>query len=215
LVQATADQLPTLTGSAFKKLSSHLTGLVELPSNSVLGFPTHLYYRFCFYLASCHLSKTGTGVASIGTLGGVTDFFTGRGPKARPTVRTATTGEDLAAAIAQKHPVEPYPSPSLEGTLALLRSTPSVEGLKPDLVVHALTMHAVARLAIIQSFEKLSAYQNTSPWISDNEMASWRVGMAQNVRLGFEADLQAGVEGLENYASWAQTRNLCQILCND
>lgn len=210
LVRATADQLSTLTDSAFKLLFSHFTG----PVNTSSGFPVHLYYRFSFCLAACYISKTGTGVSSIGVFGGGTDNINGRAPRARPTARVAPANDGLAADDIPRQSAEPYPNPSLETTLALLQSSPNCEDLKPSLLIQALAKHAVARLAIIQSFEMLSTCQNDSPWSFDNNIPNWRMGIAKGMQSGFKADTRAGMESLDD-SLWAQTRNMCQIMCED
>lgn len=197
---------------------THLSGPVELSPNRALGFPAHLYCRFCFCLASCHLAKAGAGVSDIGVFGGTTNLLSGRGPKARPTARPAGASESQTesqtADVSRTQALEPYPSPSLEATLSLLRSTPSSEGLKSESLARALSMHALARQAIIVSFEKQGECQPNGSWIPDNDLPTWKAGIAESVRLGFEADVQAGAESLEGCALWGTTRAICEVLCS-
>ncbi|KAH7322281.1 hypothetical protein B0J17DRAFT_683497 [Rhizoctonia solani] len=213
LVRVAADQLPSLSSSAFKTLVTHFTGPVHRQPNSASCFPVHLYPRFCFCLAACYLSKTGSGVSDIGIFGGIADGSAGRGPKARPTARAPGMNEGQAADVTRKQPIEPYPAPSLDAILALLRSTPRLEGTKPELFSHAISLYALSRLAIVQSFEKQSAGQFDVLWIPGDDLQHWRAGIATSVRLGFEADARAGAATMAGSKSWEDTRDFCEMLC--
>jgi hypothetical protein len=207
-----ADQLPALSSSAFKTLVVHFTGPVNKEPNSASCFSVHLYYRFCFCLAACYLSKSGHDVSDIGIFGGIKDSSAGRGPKARPTARAPGMNDGHTADVGRKQPLEPYPAPSLDAILALLRSTPGSEGTKPEPFTHTLSHHALARLAIILSFEKQSSGQIDSPWISGGDLHIWRAGIAESVRLGFDADIQASAATMAGSKMWEETREFCEML---
>ncbi|KAJ1305747.1 hypothetical protein OPQ81_010479 [Rhizoctonia solani] len=195
LVRVAVDQLPNLSSSAFKTLVAHFTGPVQDQPNSSC-FPVYLYPRFCFCLAACYLSKTGSDVSDIGIFGGITDGSAGRRPKARPTARAPGTTDGQTSDVVQKQHLELYPAPSLHATLALLRSTPRLEGIKPESFSHTILLYALSRLAMIIGFEKQSAGQIESTWIPDGDLPSWRAGIATSVRLGFEADAQVGAASM-------------------
>ncbi|CAE6525928.1 unnamed protein product [Rhizoctonia solani] len=198
LVRVTADQLPSLSSSAFKTLVTHFTGPVQ--PNSTSCFPAYLYPRFCFCVAACYLSKTGSGVSDVGIFGGITDGPAGRGPKARPTARAPGMSDGQIADVARKQPLEPYPAPSLDSIFALLQSTPRSQGNKPEFFSHTVSLYALSRLAIALSFEKQSAGQIDSPWIPGGDLQNWRAGIATSARLGFEADAQAGAATMTDVA---------------
>ncbi|ELU37112.1 hypothetical protein AG1IA_08857 [Rhizoctonia solani AG-1 IA] len=212
LVRTAADQLPALSSPAFKTLLVHFTGPVYMELNSASRFPAHLYYRFCFCLAACYLSRSGNDVSDIGIFGGIKDSSAGRWPKARPTARAPGITNDHTADVGPKQTLEPYPAPSLDAILALLRSTPRLQGTKPESFSHALSHHALARLAVILSFEKQCADQIDSPWIPGGDLHIWRAGIAESVRLGFEADTQAGAATMVGGKMWEETREFCEML---
>ncbi|CAE6512450.1 unnamed protein product [Rhizoctonia solani] len=212
LVRVVADQLSNLSSSAFKTLVTHFTGPVHQQPNSPSHFPVYLYPRFCFCLAACYLSRTGSGVSDVGIFGGITDGSAGRGPKARPTARAPGMSDSQTADIARKQPLEPYPAPSLDAILALLRSTPRSEGTKPESFSHTVSLYALSRLAIILSFEKQCAGQIDSPWIPGGDLQNWRAGIATSVRLGFEMDAQAGAATMVDSKRWEETRDFCEML---
>ncbi|CAE7101674.1 unnamed protein product [Rhizoctonia solani] len=212
LVRVAADQLPGLSTSAFKTLVTHFTGPIHGQTSSLPCFPVYLYPRFCFCLVACYLSKTGTGVSDVGIFGGITDGSASRGPKARPTARAPGMSDGQAAGVARKQPLETYPAPSLESISALLQSSPRLEGTKPELFSHSVSLYALSRLAIVMSFEKQSAGQIDSPWIPGSDLQSWRTGIATSARLGFEADARAGAATMAGSKQWQDTRDFCEML---
>ncbi|CUA74841.1 hypothetical protein RSOLAG22IIIB_05737 [Rhizoctonia solani] len=212
LVRTAADQLPSLSSSAFKTLVTHFTGPVHGQLNSASCFPAYLYPRFCFCLAACYLSRTGSGVSDVGIFGGITDGSAGRGPKARPTARAPGMGESQTADVSRKQPLEPYPAPALDSILALLQSTPRPEGTKPETFSQTVSLHALSRLAIIMSFEKQSAGQIDSPWIPGGDLQTWRARIVTSVRLGFEADARAGAATMTESKKWLETWDFCEML---
>ncbi|CAE6520611.1 unnamed protein product [Rhizoctonia solani] len=212
LVRVAADQLPNLSSSAFKTLVTHFTGPVHRQPNAAFCFPVYLYPRFCFCLAACYLSRTGSGVSDVGIFGGITDGSVGRGPKARPTARAPGMTDGQTADVTRKQPLEPYPAPSLDSILALLQSTPRSEGIKSESFSQTVSLYALSRLAIVMSFEKQSAGQIDSPWIPGGDLQNWRTGIATSVRLGFEADARAGATTMADSKRWQETREFCEML---
>jgi hypothetical protein len=170
-------------------------------------FPPYLYARFCFCLAALYLARTGGGVSEAGVFGG--DSSTGRGPQARPTARTADKVESQTESQTKGVGSYPYPTPTLQTILILLRSTPS-EAQEAN--TDALCMHAVARWTILRSLVVEMGCLPAEAWISVNDLPEWNAGVVESVRIGFEADVRAGAEVLDGCALWKDARGQCEIL---
>lgn len=117
------------------------------------------------------------------------------------------------ADVTSRQTLEPYPSPSLDLTLAVLRSTPNSEGLKSESLARALAMRAIARRVVVENLDRLLGCETGNPWIPDNDLPNWKAATGENVRLGFEADVQGGAETLEDRDIWQEARSVCSIIC--
>ncbi|KAG9121328.1 hypothetical protein FRC07_002748 [Ceratobasidium sp. 392] len=198
LVRTTTDQLQTIPSSAFKRV---VEDLVQTRS----PFPTYLYTRFCFCLASLYLARTGAGVSESGVFGAVSSSK--RGPRARPRIsgtfepmgesqmesQMESQTESQMEITAQVKPagVYPYPVPSLQTTQALLRSTPKTR------TAEAFGMHAVARWTILRALVEEIKCGLGETWMPVNDLSEWNVATTESVRVGFNADVGAGANAKE------------------